>query len=424
MPFFLSPLCLLLMAGAVRAEESPPAARLLGGSGFAGKLISVEKGVVRFSSEGQTRDVPLKQLVRWGHPVETRRRVTVEGRPLARVFLADGGVLVGDLTQIDGERATLFSDLFGGVRLPLGRVRGAILHPPAGRRERERLALRVQQAEGDADRLLLVNGDELVGRLIGFQENQFQLETPLGAVDAPLEKVAAFLLKPPPDAERPTGGAVLVGFRDGSLLRATRLSISPKNVRLGLGKDLTFESAEPQAVASLQPLSPLVTYLSDLAPLSYRHVPYLTVAWPYHADRDALGGRLRAGERLYSKGLGLHSASRLAYKLERPAARFAAEVALDDAAKGAGSVVFRVFTSSGGAWKEAYASGVVRGGDPPVSVSVDLAGVKALVLLVDYADRGDVLDHANWLDARLERDHSGTFNHETRERHEKKNEEE
>jgi hypothetical protein len=394
---------LLAAAAAVRAEETPPAARLLGGTDFAGALVSVEKGVVRFSSAEGARDVPLKQLVRWGHPVETRRRVTVTGRPLARVFLADGGVLVGDLTQIDGERATLFSDLFGGVKLPLARVRGAILHPPAGRQERDRLALRIEEAEGDADRLLLVNGDELVGRLIGFQEDQFQLETALGAVDAPLEKVAALMLKPPPNAERPSGRAVLVGFRDGSLLRATRLNISPKSVRLGLGESLTLEASEPRAVVSLQPLSPRVTYLSDLAPLSYRHVPYLTVAWPYHADRDVLGGRLRAGGRLYSKGLGVHSASRLAYKLERPAARFAAEVALDDAAKGAGSVVFRVFTNSGDDWKQAYASGVVRGGDAPVPVSVDLAGVKALVLLVDYADRGDVLDHANWLDARLER---------------------
>jgi hypothetical protein len=46
-----------------------------------------------------------------------------------------------------------------------------------------------------------------------------------------------------------------------------------------------------------------------------------------------------------------------------------------------------------GAW---YAGAV-----PDVHVSVDLTGAKKLELVVDYADRADVLDHADWLDARL-----------------------
>ena len=37
------------------------------------------------------------------------------------------------------------------------------------------------------------------------------------------------------------------------------------------------------------------------------------------------------------------------------------------------------------------------------SVSVDVTGAKTLELLVDYADRADQQDHANWLDARLVR---------------------
>ena len=49
------------------------------------------------------------------------------------------------------------------------------------------------------------------------------------------------------------------------------------------------------------------------------------------------------------------------------------------------------------------ASEVVRGGQPPVPISVDLDGVKRISLLVDFADRGDELDHADWLDARLAR---------------------
>jgi hypothetical protein len=51
--------------------------------------------------------------------------------------------------------------------------------------------------------------------------------------------------------------------------------------------------------------------------------------------------------------------------------------------------------------KEAYKSGIVRGGEAPQTVSVDLAGAQGITLTVDYADRGDELDRADWLDARL-----------------------
>jgi hypothetical protein len=60
-------------------------------------------------------------------------------------------------------------------------------------------------------------------------------------------------------------------------------------------------------------------------------------------------------------------------------------------------VVFRVLVDG----HERFASPILRGGDAPVPVSVDVRGAKKLELMVDYADRGDVLDHADWLDARL-----------------------
>ena len=37
----------------------------------------------------------------------------------------------------------------------------------------------------------------------------------------------------------------------------------------------------------------------------------------------------------------------------------------------------------------------------PQAVSIDLSGAKRLDLVVDYGEAGDVLDHADWLGARL-----------------------
>jgi hypothetical protein len=78
--------------------------------------------------------------------------------------------------------------------------------------------------------------------------------------------------------------------------------------------------------------------------------------------------------------------------------RFEALVGIDDSTAGGGSVIFRVLVDG----QERFTSRTIRGGDAPMPVSVDLTGAKRLELIVDYADRADVLDHADWLDARLE----------------------
>ena len=61
------------------------------------------------------------------------------------------------------------------------------------------------------------------------------------------------------------------------------------------------------------------------------------------------------------------------------------------------SVVVRVFADA----EERYRSPIVRGGEAPLAISVDVSGAQRLSLVVDHADRGDQLDRADWLDARL-----------------------
>ena len=142
-------------------------------------------------------------------------------------------------------------------------------------------------------------------------------------------------------------------------------------------------------------------YLSDLEPADYKHVPYLSIAWPYRQDRNVLGGPLEVGGKRYLKGIGMHSASRLTFRLDGKYQRFDAAAAVDDSSQGRGSVTFGVYLLRGGQWKQAAASDTVRGGPPAVPVSVDVRGAEMMTLTVDYADRGDELDHADWLDARL-----------------------
>ena len=156
-------------------------------------------------------------------------------------------------------------------------------------------------------------------------------------------------------------------------------------------------------VTLLQTSSPSVAYLSELPAPSYKQVPFSSLEWPLGIDRNVLGGRLRCSERVHLRGLGMHSASRVAFDLKGEQ-RFEAQFALDDRSKSRGSVIGKVLLETEpGQWVAAWESPVVRGGDAPLSLSIPLKGARRLALLVEFADRGDEWDHANWLDARLVR---------------------
>ncbi len=125
----------------------------------------------------------------------------------------------------------------------------------------------------------------------------------------------------------------------------------------------TEPSATPKgetwnAVVMLQPFRDQVTYVSDLPPLGYRHIPFLDMTWPFRADRSVSGGRLRHAGHVWTKGLGMHSSSRLAYETGGQYQELHAEVAIDDRAGRQGSVIFRVYIQDQtDNWSMAYESG-------------------------------------------------------------------
>jgi hypothetical protein len=157
-----------------------------------------------------------------------------------------------------------------------------------------------------------------------------------------------------------------------------------------------------ESVVALQPVAGRAVYLSDLKPTGYRHVPFLELPWKYEVDRNVMGGPLHSAGRLFLKGVGMHSASRITYDTNGEYDQFAADLAIDDSTRGKGSVACRVFLDDGsGDWHLKYDSPVIRGGDQPVPITIDVSGAKRMSLLVDFADRGDEQDHVNWLNARL-----------------------
>ncbi|MCH8921616.1 MAG: NPCBM/NEW2 domain-containing protein [Planctomycetes bacterium] len=393
--FLIGQLLMLLVASrlAVAAEVTARAVPAEG-QPFAAKLIAVDAAWnITLGSGEEKQTLAAADLVQWGGFRETRRGTLI--------LLAGGDMLVADVLKLDGEHLLVDSLLLGEVKLPLERLVGIVFKPSVDRRAADRAVARVRSAKGETDAAVLTNGDRLQGTLGEIAGDKATLQTATGKLTFGLNKIRSISFNPAlVELPKTSGKRAVVGLSDGSHLTAAALTLGAGDATLKLLVGPSVEAAAKDIVA-LQPLGGRAVYLSDLKPAAYKHIPYLKLTWPYQADGNVTGSRLRAAGQLYLKGLGMHSAAQLTYRLNGTYKRFAAEVAIDDASGDRGSVNFRVYIHDGKSWKVKYTSPVVRGGDAPLSVSVDLTGAKAVSLLVDYADRGDELDHADWLNARL-----------------------
>jgi hypothetical protein len=354
------------------------------------------------------RTLRLDELVRWGNPREAGPRILVT--------LADGGRLVtaaawsgGAPLRLEDDTIVVLSNSWGEVRLARSLVRGLVFAERSHPREREELdeLVREERSPGqrgspNSDLVLLTNKDRLSGGLSALSGGSLALETVAGAVKLPLSRVEAVVFSGTQPPVRSSPPEIVIGLRDGSLVYAESLVGADNEFTARLAGNLELKG-EVKDIDFLQSLGGPFVYLSDLEPAGFRHVPYLSIDWPHSRDRNVLGGPLTAGGKRYLKGIGMHSAARLTYPLKGEYRRFDAAVAIDDSAGKRGSVIFGVYLQRGGAWTESYTSEVVRGGEAPRPVSVDVSGAQGLTLTVDYADRGDEMDRANWLDARLVR---------------------
>ena len=106
---------------------------------------------------------------------------------------------------------------------------------------------------------------------------------------------------------------------------------------------------------------------------------------------------LRIADQTYAKGIGLHANAELAVFLDGKYAVFEAEVGVLPSDQSGGTVIFQVGVDG----QRQYDSGIVRQGETPRIVRVDVSGAKQLTLHVTDAGDGILNDAANWAQARL-----------------------
>jgi alpha-galactosidase len=99
----------------------------------------------------------------------------------------------------------------------------------------------------------------------------------------------------------------------------------------------------------------------------------------------------------YDKGLGVHAASLVIYRLAGACTSFTSDVGVDDEVGSLGSVVFQVW----GDGTKLFDSGIMRGKMPAKSLSVDVTSKSELSLFVDNGGDDRHQDHVDWAGAQL-----------------------
>ena len=189
-----------------------------------------------------------------GHVVRTGRRAA---RLVGRRRCADYPAPLGGTplsATIDKDQLELESDVFGSVKLPLDMVVGIVFRNPATPAARDRLEARILAGEGDTDRLLLANGDELRGAITDSRTITSTLETTTGKVDIELAKVAVAIFNPSLTAKPCYEGLhAHVGFTDGSRLPASQAKLDAKQLRITLAgrRASGHGAAKPDGTATL-----------------------------------------------------------------------------------------------------------------------------------------------------------------------------
>ena len=150
------------------------------------------------------------------------------------------------------------------------------------------------------------------------------------------------------------------------------------------------------AVLTACGLSPLAS-ATEIA-LSKLDLSTMEIGWSHpQAGKSVDGKALKIGSKSYADGIGTHADSSFSLVLDGKAESLSAEVGVDAEVGAKGSVEFVVWCDG----REAFRSGVLKGGAAARPVKVPLAGVHSLDLQVTDGGDGIEFDHGDWADARI-----------------------
>lgn len=308
-------------------------------------------------------------------------------------------VVLSNHDQIAMQIATIDEEKIVGARggssvsIPLEFVRAVALRLPettVARANRWKLLTR----QPKEDNVSLAGGDRLVGELRGLAAEQLSLETSAGPRKVPLKRITTIQFSSELLSEVPGKAAI-------AIVQTTKEDIiTISGLRKGADGALILNAVwgetlrvKPDNVRSLTMLHDRIVHLGDLPAAMTTHQPSLGKPRKPKADQTVIGTPMLHDRERFPKGIGATSRMELTWNLTGEYDSFTSRCGIDDSAP-RGTAVFVVHVDD----HEVFRSGVVRGGEPLLSIPpLRLNGAKQLRLTVEYGPRADLQDVANWV---------------------------
>jgi len=132
--------------------------------------------------------------------------------------------------------------------------------------------------------------------------------------------------------------------------------------------------------------------------LSSLDVSHIEQGWGEgHSDRSVDNHSLTVAGQVFQHGIGTHANSTIPLQVDGHALELSGSAGVDDETDGRGTVVFQIQADG----KEIWNSGLMRSKDAAKPFSLDVKGVKSLVLLAGDGGDGTDFDHADWADLKI-----------------------
>jgi hypothetical protein len=285
----------------------------------------------------------------------------------------------------------------GKMVVPSDSILGLVLAPPGEAEPFDQLWEQVRGEKRSTDVVWMANGDRQTGGFLGLDDRAVNFQVEGKAVEIDRTGVIAVAFDPAVvNYPRPKGDYLELTLADGSRLGVADVKIDKGQVTAmaRFGQTIRFPISD---LVRIDPRTPAIEYLSERPIDAQSYESYFGPVREARRDRTIDDHRLQLRGHYYDRGLGTQSRTLLAYRLKPGDRRFQATVGVDDRAGPLGSVVFRVLVDK----VPRLTTPPLTARDLPRTVDIDISQAKSLILITEFGDRGDVRDHADWVEARI-----------------------
>jgi len=387
--------------------------RSLDGTVSKGELLSIDKQNVVIQSEDGKTTLPLDQIQQITSIAEAKQRP--EGSILLRL-VNDSRLVAKDVTLASG--VVSMTPWAGSrpqkcTRKQIRTLRFGLPSPSLDEQWNE-----VTQSEHAGDTLIIRKGtdslDYLEGVVIAMDESMVTFEYDGDEIPVKRSKLEGILFYQTGGAgtsEEQPEPALVASLRSGGQLRANTLTVSGDQVNVTMMSGAEW-SVPLEELSSVDFAVGRTLFLSDAAPAELIVTPHIAskldeaLTQLIYQPRNNKGQnnrplQLRYPSRdnaveTYSKGLCLHSRTHISYRLGNAYQQLNALAGIDPqlGERGAVNLVIK-------ADDETLLDEVVRGGEEPLTINLDVSKRRRVTIIVDYAADLDIADRLHLCDLRV-----------------------